>query len=54
MLKNNVVTGATLMVRAELNSLFVPIPRIWVHDGWIAWMLTLYSRLALIDVPLIR
>lgn len=54
LLKNNVVTGATLMVRAELNSLFVPIPRIWVHDGWIAWMLTLYSRLALIDVPLIR
>ncbi len=54
LLKKNVVTGATLMVRADLRSLFVPIPSIWVHDGWIAWMMTLYSRLALIDVPLVR
>ena len=54
LLKKNVVTGATLMVRADLQYLFTPIPEIWVHDGWIAWMMTLDSRLALIDEPLVR
>ncbi len=54
LIKKNVVTGATFMVRADLQSIFTPIPNIWVHDGWMAWMIIVYSRLALIDVPLVR
>ncbi len=54
LLKRNVVTGATLMIRSDLQSLFGPIPDMWVHDGWIAWMMILYSTLALIEDPLIQ
>ncbi len=54
LLKRNVVTGATVMVRASLRALFLPIPAIWVHDGWIAWMTALYSQFRLIEEPLIR
>ena len=44
LLKRNVVTGATLMLRTSLRPQFLPIPEVWVHDGWIAWMLVLGSR----------
>jgi hypothetical protein len=54
LLKRNVVTGATLMIRARLTPLFSPIPSCWQHDGWIAWMIVLYSKLRLIKTPLIR
>ncbi len=50
----NVVTGATLMVRASLLPRFLPIPAPWVHDGWIAWMLAVYSKLGLIPDALIH
>jgi len=54
LLKRNVVTGATLMVRASRRPQFLPVPNIWVHDGWIAWMLVIHSQLRLIDEPLIQ
>jgi glycosyltransferase involved in cell wall biosynthesis len=54
LLRKNVVTGATLMFRASLRPLLLPIPANWVHDRWIAWMLALQSRLAVIDGPVIR
>lgn len=54
LLKRNVVTGATLMIRSDLRPLFSPIPAGWVHDGWIAWMLTVYSKLGMIPEPLIQ
>lgn len=53
LLKKNVVTGATCMVRANQRTLFMPIPDMWIHDGWIAWMMTLFSKLRLIEDPLI-
>ncbi len=53
-LKRNVVTGATLVFRARLRPLFMPIPAIWVHDGWIAWMLLVHSKLTFISEPLIQ
>jgi len=49
-----VVTGATLMVRADLRPRFAHIPPSWVHDAWISWMLALYSRLDLVPEALIR
>lgn len=54
LLERNVVTGATLMFRSDLRALFLPIPKIWYHDGWMAWMMALYSRLAFIPEPLMQ
>ncbi len=48
------VTGATLMVRARLCPMFFPIPTEWVHDGWIAWVLAIYSKLSFCPERLIR
>lgn len=36
LLKDNVVTGATLAFRAELRNWILPIPDQWVHDAWIS------------------
>lgn len=54
LLKWNVVTGATLMIRADFRPVYSPIPSCWHHDGWIAWMAVLYSKLEFIEEPLIR
>ena len=45
LMRRNVVTGMTLMIRSDLRSRLLPIPRAWIHDGWLAWMLCLNSTL---------
>lgn len=52
--RKNVVTGATLTIRASLLPLLLPIPAPWVHDGWITWMLVVYSKMEAIPDLLIR
>lgn len=54
LLKYDVVTGATLMFRSSIRPYCSPIPKTWVHDGWLAWMLALHSRVTLIPEPLIE
>jgi glycosyltransferase involved in cell wall biosynthesis len=54
MLRGNMVTGATLVFRSALRPLLLPFPELWIHDGWIAWMLVLKSGLVACDQPLIR
>ena len=54
LLRCNVVTGATLMVRASLRSLFMPIPTTWVHDGWIALQTVFYAQLRSVEEPLLE
>lgn len=54
LLKHDVVTGATLMFRASVRRYCSPIPTSWVHDGWLAWMIALHSRLTLVSEPLIE
>lgn len=54
LLKHDVITGATLMFRASIRRYCSPIPASWVHDGWLAWMIALHSRLTLVDEPLIE
>jgi hypothetical protein len=49
-----VVTGATLMFRSSIRKYCSPVPSTWVHDGWLAWMLALHSRVTLIAEPLIE
>jgi glycosyltransferase involved in cell wall biosynthesis len=53
LLKHDVVTGATLMFRSAIRRYCSPIPSSWVHDGWLAWMVALHSRLTLVPEPLI-
>jgi glycosyltransferase involved in cell wall biosynthesis len=48
LLSRSVVTGATLMFRAELVPEVRPIPSSWTHDGWIAWVIALNSKIDLI------
>jgi len=54
LLKHDVVTGATLIFRSTIRRYCSPIPTTWVHDGWLAWMLALHSRLTLVPEPLIE
>jgi glycosyltransferase involved in cell wall biosynthesis len=54
LLRHNVVTGATLIFRSALRSAILPIPALWIHDGWIAWMLVLYARLVPVSEPLVK
>lgn len=53
LLRGNVVTGATVMFRTSLRERFLPFPKEWVHDGWLAWMLVLHSRMVPLKEPLI-
>lgn len=55
LLKHNVVTGATMAFRAELRKLILPIPEQWIHDAWIALLLSAANiRGTLIEEPLIK
>ena len=54
LLKRDVVTGATLMFRESMRRVILPIDPSWVHDGWIAWMLALYSRLLPVSESLMK
>lgn len=54
LLKRNVVTGATVLLRSELSDLLFPTPAEWVHDGWLAWMMVLHSSLLACPEKLVR
>ncbi|WP_306893069.1 glycosyltransferase family 2 protein [Agromyces albus] len=53
LLKRNVLTGATMMVRRELVLRAAPFPRSWVHDEWLAIVAAVGGGLAVVDEPLI-
>jgi glycosyltransferase involved in cell wall biosynthesis len=46
LINHNVVAGAALAFRAEMKRFFLPIPDIWVHDGWIALCIAVTSNVA--------
>jgi glycosyltransferase involved in cell wall biosynthesis len=47
------VTGATLMVRAQLREYVCPAGGEWLHDGWLAAVVACMARVSFIDQPLI-
>ena len=53
LLKRNVLTGATMMVRRELVTRAAPFPRSWVHDEWLAVVAAVGGGLAVVDEPLV-
>ena len=54
LLKRNYVTGATLAFRAHFKKCILPIPEIFVHDAWIAIILSFLTDIAIIPEPLIQ
>ena len=53
LLRRNVVTGATMMLRRRLVQAAGPTPDEWVHDEWLAIIGALIGSFELIDEPLI-
>jgi glycosyltransferase involved in cell wall biosynthesis len=51
--KGNVVTGATMAVRKEMLGEVLPFVPCWVHDEWMAFIITACHPVRLIDKPLI-
>jgi glycosyltransferase involved in cell wall biosynthesis len=54
LLKRNYVTGATLAFRAHFKTSILPIPEIFVHDAWIAIILSVLTDTAIIPESLIQ
>ena len=54
LLKKWLVTGATMMFRADLKPCFLPIPEIWIHDGWIAFIIGALAPVGIIDRCLVK
>ena len=54
LLRSDLVTGATMMIRSEALRGVQPIPASWVHDGWITWRLILVSSLIFVPKPLVE
>lgn len=54
LLRQNVVTGATMAFDAKYRSLLLPVPPLWMHDGWIALLISAVAPVRAIDRPLIR
>jgi hypothetical protein len=50
LIHSDVVTGATFLFRSEWLSRMLPIPREWVHDGWIALLLAILAEVRALPV----
>ncbi|MFO0803415.1 MAG: glycosyltransferase family 2 protein [Gemmataceae bacterium] len=54
LLRRHRVTGATMAFRAAFRDRILPIPEGWVHDAWIALILSATSPCAFVAEPLIE
>ena len=54
LLRRNVVTGATTMIRSSLLEDALPIPEGWVHDEWLALVAAAQGGVVFHQDPLIR
>lgn len=53
LLRRNLVTGATTIIRRHLAQIAVPFPTSWVHDEWLAIIASVIGELDLLPNPLI-
>jgi glycosyltransferase involved in cell wall biosynthesis len=51
LLRQWLVTGATMAFRAEYRSAVLPIPECWIHDGWIAFLVGALARVTMVERP---
>jgi glycosyltransferase involved in cell wall biosynthesis len=49
LLRQWMVTGATMMFRADYRPFVLPIPDIWVHDGWIAFIIGALAPVGMVE-----
>jgi glycosyltransferase involved in cell wall biosynthesis len=54
LLRRNVVSGLTVALRAEFRNMILPIPKGWVHDGWIALLVAAVAPCGAIAEPLVE
>lgn len=54
LLRRNLATGATVMVRQDLLAVSSPFPPEWVHDEWLAVMGAATMQVDFVDRPLVR
>ena len=54
LLRRNVITGATTVIRSSLVRQALPIPEGWVHDEWLGLVAALQGGVVFADSPLIR
>jgi len=53
LLRRNIVTGATAVVRRSLVERARPFPASWVHDEWLAMVAAASGEMDLLDEPLV-
>jgi glycosyltransferase involved in cell wall biosynthesis len=53
LLRRNIVTGATTMVRRELVQRALPFPASWVHDEWLAMVGAVTGEIDLLEEALV-
>jgi glycosyltransferase involved in cell wall biosynthesis len=53
LVKTNVVTGAAMAFVTRHRDLLLPIPEGWLHDGWIALILSAVGQCQMIQTPLL-
>lgn len=53
LLRRWLVTGATMMFRADFLPYLLPIPANWIHDGWIAFIIGAMAPVGLVERPLV-
>jgi hypothetical protein len=53
LLRRNIVTGATTMLRRELLERARPFPAAWVHDEWLAIVAAATGEVDLLEQPLV-
>lgn len=53
LLRRNLVTGATTMIRRSLLDLALPFEKTWLHDEWLGVIAASRNGVAVIDEPLI-
>lgn len=51
LLRQWLVTGATMMFRAEYRTIVLPIPPSWIHDGWISFLIGALAPIAMVERP---
>jgi glycosyltransferase involved in cell wall biosynthesis len=53
-LRQNVVTGATMAFAAGFRNLVLPMDPRWMHDGWIALLISAVAPVSAIQSPLVQ
>jgi Glycosyltransferases involved in cell wall biogenesis len=54
LLRQWLVTGATMMFRSEYRPFILPIPENWIHDGWIAFIIGALAPVGFVERSTIK